>query len=88
MRFGGASSIPDMTTAKPHPAKKCCPACAKQEAGRVLYGMPCLTPDLITKIDKGAVFLGGCIIVEPLADWHCNTCGYEWTKGRPTPKDG
>ena len=48
-----------------------CPNCGEKML-EIVYGMP--GPEIIDDVEKGLVFLGGCMISDCDPVYHCNTC--------------
>ena len=48
-----------------------CPKCGNKLV-EIMYGMP--SSDIIEKVEKGEIFLGGCMIDDVNPIYHCNTC--------------
>lgn len=54
---------------------KKCPKCGADEVLKIEYGEP--SEELAERTD---VYLGGCCILTPAAEWHCKKCRWEWGK--------
>lgn len=48
-----------------------CPDCGNKLV-EIVYGMP--GSDVIKQVEKGEVFLGGCMVSDVNPKYHCNTC--------------
>ena len=56
-----------------------CPKCGSSEVVPIAYGMP--GSELVEAYERGEVELGGCVVTDRDPEWHCKTCGHEWSKG-------
>jgi len=54
-----------------------CPECGEKLLP-IEYGMP--GPDLFEKVEKGEVYIGGCIIEDIQPIYHCNKCRRNYFK--------
>lgn len=54
---------------------KKCPKCGSKNVGRIMYGMPLFSDELMQKINSGKIILGGCCISNMAPKHHCNDCG-------------
>ena len=48
-----------------------CPYCSSKLI-EIVYGMP--SPEAFEKVEKGELYLGGCIIEDNQPKYHCNKC--------------
>lgn len=55
-----------------------CLQCGAKQAAKIIYGMP--THDVKPKVERGEVVLGGCSLPKSSKDYHCKSCGFEWSR--------
>jgi hypothetical protein len=55
-----------------------CPSCGARSVVRIAYGHPAVETEEAAR--RGVVVLGGCILAENSAKWHCFGCSHEWGK--------
>ncbi len=55
-----------------------CPSCGARSVVRISYGLPDEVGEEAAR--RGAIVLGGCMLVEDAAKWYCRNCGHEWGK--------
>jgi hypothetical protein len=55
-----------------------CPSCGSRSVVRIVYGLPNEVGQEAAR--RGAITLGGCIVVEDAPKWQCGDCGHEWGK--------
>ncbi len=53
-----------------------CPECKSRRVSRIVYGEPPIDEDFMQKVNRGEIYLGGCVVGEH--KWHCLDCGAEW----------
>jgi predicted RNA-binding Zn-ribbon protein involved in translation (DUF1610 family) len=68
-----------LATSKP----KECPACGASPVASILYGLPAMDEELDSKIERGLVALGGCIVTGDDPQWRCASCGAEIYRDGP-----
>ncbi|MBU9722783.1 MULTISPECIES: hypothetical protein [Bacillaceae] len=57
---------------------KQCPNCNSRNVVNIIYGLP--THEAMKDAEAGKFMLGGCCVEMDSPDYHCNSCGNEWTK--------
>lgn len=55
-----------------------CPKCGSKNIAYIVYGEVCFDKELNEALDKGEIYLGGCIISKDSPAYHCNDCGNEY----------
>lgn len=55
-----------------------CPKCGSKDILDIVYGMPSYY--LFKEAEENKVVLGGCVIGFNDPEFHCNNCGFEWSK--------
>ena len=58
--------------------KKKCPKCGEREGVRIVYGYPGF--ELLERVRRGEVALGGCIVEPENPLWCCILCDHRWGK--------
>ncbi len=53
-----------------------CPKCNSDKVVPILYGYP--SGDMVEKLSRGEIEIGGCIVMPDNPKWHCNNCENEW----------
>jgi hypothetical protein len=51
-----------------------CPACGSKKIAEILYGKIAMTPEIEQQVQRGEVYLGGCIITGDDPRWKCLIC--------------
>ena len=51
-----------------------CPQCHKTKISTIVYGMPAMTKELMNKVEKGEIFLAGCMIENNAPQYICRWC--------------
>ena len=64
---------------KPQPRRRC-PSCGKHAGVPILWGLPDL--NRITE-ERRDVWIGGCLVTDDDAAFHCTACRHEWGRVRP-----
>lgn len=57
---------------------KKCPNCRYKNGVKIIYGKP--TAELAVLAEKKKVFLSGCEVKHNAPQFHCFSCGHQWTK--------
>ena len=55
-----------------------CPSCGSRSVVRIAYGLPDELGEEAAR--RGAITLGGCILVENAPKWHCRDCSHKWRR--------
>ncbi|OQB35148.1 MAG: hypothetical protein BWY09_02417 [Candidatus Hydrogenedentes bacterium ADurb.Bin179] len=63
-----------------------CPRCGSENVARYLFGLPNWNPELMDKVTRKEVKLGGCCMSMNDPRYHCNACQLDF--GFPHGKDG
>lgn len=60
-----------------------CPNCGG-ELRKIVWGMPDLS--MLDAAQRGEVYIGGCVLFEPAAQYHCMRCDreYRWISAKTT----
>jgi hypothetical protein len=66
-RWGGKPDKPEL-----------CPLCGSRSVVGIAYGLPDELGEEAAR--RGAIRLGGCILVKDAPKWHCRDCGHQWGK--------
>ena len=68
---------------KSNPKK--CPNCGHTPVGKILWGMPDMSPKLQKSMEKGKTIIGGCCIGFDDPTWECSKCKQQiW---QPIPEE-
>jgi rubredoxin len=59
-----------------------CPACRSRHIAAIVRGYPTRETMTAAQADDGEIVLGGCLVADGDADFHCNSCGHEWALAR------
>ena len=51
-----------------------CPKCQKTKISTIVYGMSAMTKELMNKVEKGEIFLAGCIVEDSAPRYICRWC--------------
>ena len=70
---------------KPLPRHPHCPLCLSNKVVPIRYGMPPV--EMWEESKKGKFVLGGCVISNESAKWHCQACSHEFGKEIPSIED-
>ena len=53
-----------------------CPKCGSGNVVPIEYGLP--GPEMRAGAERGEIVLGGCVVSDDSAIWHCKDCQSEW----------
>ncbi len=51
-----------------------CPFCDSDKVGKIVYGKPALTRQILHGLDSGQIIAGGCLLQRDAPEWHCRQC--------------
>ena len=55
-----------------------CPKCGSTNIAKYLFGLLAYSEELMKKIEKKEIILGGCLIDDIDPTHHCNDCNYDF----------
>jgi hypothetical protein len=53
-----------------------CPKCKSKKVVPIVYGMP--STEMLEKLNRDEVALGGCVVIDGQPKWYCNACDHEF----------